>query len=93
MAPKGATQPAARKLYSLSATYTIDPESCNRDLMNDASCFLASILSTIDVLACELGDDGSQMQANPRDAANMLWGVFYQLGMVKGIVDAVEVKL
>ena len=92
MATKGATQPAARELYSLSAKYTINPESRNRDLMDDASCFLDSILSTINVIAIELGDDGSQMQANPRDAGSMLWGVFHQLGMVKGIVDAVGVK-
>lgn len=92
MATKGATQPAARELYSFGAKYTIAPESSNRNLIDDASCFLGPIISTINMLAIELWEDGSQIQANPRDAASMLWGVFHQLGMIKGIIDAVEVK-
>lgn len=93
MAAKGATQSAVHELYSFGAKYIIDPESHNRDLMDDASCFLDSIISTINVLAIELGTDGSQLAECPREAGRMLWGVFHQLGMVKGIVDAVEVKL
>lgn len=92
MASESVTQPAMRELYSFGAKYTIDPGSRNRDLIDDASCFLASIISTVNTLAIELGDEGSNLAADPKVVGSMLWGVFHQLGMVKGIVDALEVQ-
>jgi len=93
MAKENVTQPTTRELYSFGARYTIAAESGNRDLIGDASCFLDSIITTVNTLAIELGDEGSNLAADPKAVGSMLWGVFHQLGMVKGIVDAMEVQV
>jgi len=90
---ESATRPAPRELYSFGARYMIASESRNRDLRDDASCFLDSIITTVNTLAIELGDEGSNLAADPKAVGSMLWGVFHQLGMVKGIVDAMEVQV
>jgi hypothetical protein len=81
-----AARPA--EFFSSSATYLIHPDTDAKDLLDDAGAWLDSVKATVNHIAIELGDDGSQMHVNPRDAARMLWGVFHTLGMIEGAVQA-----
>jgi len=91
MSIESANQVPAREIYSFGAKYLIATESSGREMRDDASCFLSSIISTINTLAVELDEDDSRLQNSPKAVASMLWGVFHQLGMVKGVVDAMQV--
>jgi len=94
MATESVTNSAAttpKEFFEFSAKYLIHPESTSRDLLDDAQCWLSAAIATVNTLAIELHDEGSQMQANPRDAAKMLWGVFHLLEMVNGAIGAAHV--
>ena len=91
MATKIVTEPQAREFWNLGAEYQIAPGAKARDLLTDAGCLLEASLAVVQALIDGLGDQGSQMSANPKDAVALLFGVLYQLEMTKNLVNASEV--
>lgn len=53
---------------------------------------LGPVISTMNLLAIELGDEGSDLVVNPTEASSMLWGVMHQLNAVKALVEEMEAK-
>lgn len=87
--PKAIKVPNAsrpHKFFSLNGTYLIAPDVRAIDLVNDASCILEASRAGVQALIDGIGDEGSQMSSNPKDAVALLFGVLYQLEMVSNIV-------
>ena len=74
--------------FSFGAPYLIDPNASNAALLDDAQCWIAAATEIVNTLAIELGEDGSNTQANPKAAGRMLWAAFHLLEMVDGAVGA-----
>lgn len=81
-----------RPVLSLNVHYLADPSAKPGDLRDDASMLLEGVIGTIDILANGLSDEGSDMAANPRQVATVLFGLWNQLRLINGIVCAVEVR-
>ena len=81
-----------RPVFSVNASYLISPASSQADVQNDASMLLEGVIGTLDVLANGLFDESSDMAANPAQTATVLFSLWTQLRMVKGLVDAIEVR-
>jgi len=91
MATKNVTTSTLRPLpfFGLAASYSIDPNNLPGDLADDATALLSSVHAVLDAVTDGLCDDGSQMQANPKDVAALLFGAQYQLRMVENLVKAI----
>ena len=83
----------AAELCALNGRYTIPASVKAGDLLNDVGCWLDSTIATVNLLAIELGNDGSDLSANPREAGKMLWGVFHMLEMTRGAVGASHARM
>lgn len=44
--------------------------------------------ATVQALIDGMADDGSQMQANPKDVVSLLFSVLYQIDMVRNLANA-----
>lgn len=86
------TLPAAtpRPFFGLAASYSIDPDNLPGDLANDAICLLTSVSAVLEAVTDGLSDDGSQMQCNPKDVADLIFGVQYQVQMTRNILAALD---
>jgi hypothetical protein len=93
-APPTGPEPPKKACVALSlyANYLIDPSSKQTDLQDDVALLFEGVIGTVDVLANGLCEEGSDMAANPRQVASVLWGLLPQLKMIKGIVSALEVR-
>jgi hypothetical protein len=81
-----------KRFLAFNASYELTSDVTANDMAIDAGNILDSLIATVNTLASELGDDGSQMQANPNDAAKMLWGVMFQLQIAHDLVGSIEGK-
>lgn len=81
-----------REFFSLHGTYLVAPEAKTGDLTNDAACLLEASKAGVQALIDGIGDQASQMAANPKDAVALLFGVLYQLEMVGNLVAAIPVR-
>lgn len=77
-----------QEFFSLNGTYLIAPDATRLDLVDDAQCWLGAATEIVNTLAIELGNESSNMHADPKSAARMLWGAFHLLGMVDGAIGA-----
>lgn len=85
--------PLKDALWSMNASYNVDPAALPVDLLNDAVAMLAAAIATTELVACELGNSGSQLAANPGDAAAVLGGSQAQLEIARGMVEAAAGRL
>ncbi len=81
----------AREFLSLNARYCIDPSSEAGELACDAGCLLEGVIHTIQAVIDGMSDKTSDMAANAeRQVPCMLFGIKYQLEMVKNIAETLE---
>lgn len=71
-------------IVTLNGRYLADPEISASELLEDASSWLVAATEIVNQMAIELGDDGTDMYANPQAAAKILWGAFHLLQMADG---------
>jgi len=87
-----ATQAPDRKLLAINGRYTIAPETTSADMLNDVHCLLESADAVVDAVIEGMEDEGGQMIANAHQMVpRMLYGVRYQLEMVRNLVAAAHV--
>lgn len=78
-----------RELFSLNGRYTIAPETTAANMLNDVGCLLESVDTVIEAVIDGLEDEGGQMIVDAhRMVPRMLYGVRYQLEMVRNMVNA-----
>jgi hypothetical protein len=88
MASKSVTVSNPTELFSLNGSYLVHPDTTQKDLLEDAHCWLSAAIATVNEVAIGLTSGGSDMLANPREAGKMIWGVFHALEMVDGAIRA-----
>jgi hypothetical protein len=71
--------PPATELFSLSARYLICPDSKPGELMNDASCLMASAIGVL--------DDGHE------ELSSAQWAALYLLRQAKAMYDEAQSAL
>jgi hypothetical protein len=81
-----------KSFLAFNASYELTPDVSVNDMAVDAGNILDSLIAVVNTLACELGDAGSQLQANPAVAGKMLWSVMFQLQIAHDLVEAIEGK-
>ncbi|MBE1159638.1 hypothetical protein [Dyella acidiphila] len=82
----------AKEFFSLNGRYCIDPSSKPTDLASDASCLLDGVIQTVQAVIDGMSNKGSQMSADAhKQVPAMLFGVLFQLEMVKNLTDALEI--
>lgn len=78
-----------RELFALNGRYTIAQGTTAANMLNDVGCLLESANAVIEAVIDGMEDEGSQMTADAhRMVPRMLYGVMYQLEMVRGMVSA-----
>lgn len=78
-----------KPLLSINGDYLIAPSTTSEDMLNDVGCLLEAAMATIDSINDGLQEEGSQMAAEAsRNVPRMLYGVLYQLEMVKNLTEA-----
>ncbi|MEP6898693.1 MAG: hypothetical protein ABI870_09195 [Rhodanobacter sp.] len=81
-----------KSVLAFNASYELTPDVSANDMAIDAGNILDSLISTVNTLAIEIGDEGSHLHANPAAAGKMLWGVMFQLQIAHDLVGAIEGK-
>ncbi len=81
-----------KSFLAFNASYELTPDVSVNDMAIDAGNILDSLVATINTLAIELGDEGSQLQANPAAVGKMLWGAMFQLQIAHDLVGSIERK-
>jgi hypothetical protein len=76
------------EFFAFNASYLINPNTTNAALLDDAQCWIDAAREIVNTLAIELGQDGSNTQADPKAAGRMLWGAFHLLEMADGAIGA-----
>lgn len=80
---------SGRPFWALNGSYEIGAETRALDAENDALCLLESIEATVRTLVDGLeGDDGKGggLADQPSQVAQVLYGVKYQIQMVRNLV-------
>ena len=81
--------PADRELFAINGRYKISPETTAYDMLNDVGCLLEASTSTIQAIIDGMSATDSQMAASAStDVPRMLFGVLYQLEMVRNLAIA-----
>lgn len=81
--------PATRELLTINGQYTIAPGTTADDMLNDVGCLLEASTAIIQAVIEGMSDQESQMTANAsKDVPRMLFGVLYQLEMVRNLSGA-----
>jgi hypothetical protein len=80
--------PRESTLWSLSATYHVATDATPDALLNDALALLPAAIATLELATLALSDRGSQLSANPPDAADVLAGTQTQLELARGMIEA-----
>ena len=88
MKSQNVAAPVAPNFFSLNGNYQVAPGTTCNDLHDDIGCWLESIHSTVDMIIDGLQEEGGQIAANPNMVAQVLYGVRYQVEMVKGALSA-----
>lgn len=74
--------------FHLNADYHVAPEATGRELLEDAHCLLNCARETVNFAAIGLMDGDSELSANPKAVASMLFGVYHTLLMAQGATEA-----
>ncbi len=74
--------------FHLNADYHVAPEATGEALLEDAGRFLECASEAVNFAAIGLMDGDSELYANPKSAASMLFGVYHTLLMAKGAIEA-----
>ena len=77
------------KLWSMNGRYQIAPGTTSMQLAEDAGCLLEGVLATVGVLTDGLQEVGGNLEANPHLVASSLYGVQFNLEMIKGMLGAI----
>ncbi|RAO75797.1 hypothetical protein [Dyella jiangningensis] len=86
------TQAVQHRLLKINGEYSIGARTTNASMASDANCLLEAAIGTANVIAEGLSTEGGGIRECPGDIAACLWGLVYQLQMIQGIVNALEVK-
>lgn len=70
------------KLFSINGTYLIDPKTTSAELQEDISCLIECVGAIVNCVMDGMQEDDGQMQANPRQVANLMYGADYMLQMI-----------
>lgn len=87
-----ASRAQPRELLSIGARYLIDPSNTASYLQLDAECLIDASTASVQALIDGLSDADGPMRDHPEQVVAMLYGLRYQLEMVRNIVDAMEVQ-
>ena len=78
------------KFFGINARYLIAQDATPEDLLADASCLGEGVDASLQVLIDGLSDDGSQTQANLKDAVSLLYAVMFQVQMMRNLAAGAE---
>lgn len=76
------------EFFSLNGSYTVAEGTSPQTLLEDAGCLAECVDGALQALIDGLSSDGSQLQANPKDAVKILFGVMYQVQMMGNLAGA-----
>lgn len=77
----------------IAAEYFVSPKADAESLIRDTVSALEGATEMVSLLASELGEEGSQAQADPASASRILWGVYQLLKVARGAAAGAESAL
>jgi len=82
----------ASRFFSLYNQYLVEPSARPTDVIDDIHLLLEPVMASIDLLASSMTDEDGDIADNPKIVGRVLRGLFYQLRMVDGLLNAIEVR-
>lgn len=84
--------PRTSRFFSLYNQYLVEPTADSVDVVDDIHLLLEPVMASIDLLASSMTDENGDIADNPKIVGRVLRGLFYQLQMVDGLLNAIEVR-
>jgi hypothetical protein len=78
----------APTFFSINGTYVVGPGTTQEDMLNDIGCLASCADAGLQAVIDGIGDSGSQMAANPKDAVALLFGVMHHVKMMANLANA-----
>ncbi|KGM54661.1 hypothetical protein N800_06685 [Lysobacter daejeonensis GH1-9] len=85
------THRGAHRGSTSNLTYTFSGAA--DELHDEFTCLMSEATSIINTLAIDLGEDGSQMQANPKEAAQMLWSALRTMELATSVAKSLDPRI
>ena len=82
------TQGNRSGLLKAAAIYTVDRSATCLQVRDDASIWLLNAVQMVRNVAMQLHEEGSDLQANPKDAAHILYGIATLIELSANVVSA-----
>src|SRR5690606_35258329 len=82
-----------QQFFDNNGRYVVAPGTSPYDLLDDVACFAECAGGALQAIIDGMSSEGSQLQANPQDAAKLAFGVLYHVQMMASLAEAARTML